>query len=102
MIHHTVFFRMSESAQGNNAEANTVELVRRLHGLLGEIPGLLSMHAGRDFSGSPVSFDVALHSTFASRADLEVYRTHPMHVPVVEFVKAVTSERAVVDYETPD
>lgn len=102
MIQHSVFFNMTENALGNDAESNATELIRRLHALRGEIPGLLSMHAGRDFSGSPAAFDVALHSTFATRTDLDLYRTHPMHVPVVEFVKAVTSERAVVDYETSD
>lgn len=102
MIHHVVFFNMKPEAEGRSGSENASILVERLHALVGVVPGLVSMSAGTDFSGSPVSWDLALHSTFADRTALEVYRVHPVHQDVVQLVKATTADRAVVDFETSD
>lgn len=99
MVTHMVFFKMLPQAGGNAATANAAELVRRLEALPAQIPALLSLSVGVDFSDTPASWHVGLHTTFANRADLEVYRVHPAHVAVVEFVKATTSDRCVVDFE---
>lgn len=100
MITHLVFFRMKEEASGRNARENAVELVRRLRELPDKIAALESLEAGTDFSATPASYDVGLYTRFATREDLETYRDHPEHQKVVAFVQEVTSERAVVDFET--
>ncbi|NBD38348.1 MAG: Dabb family protein [Verrucomicrobia bacterium] len=100
MITHLVFFRMKAEASGRDAAENAADLVRRLQELPGKIPQLQELEAGTDFSATPASYDVGLYTCFATREDLEIYRDHPEHQKVVAFVKEVTSERAVVDFET--
>jgi len=101
MVTHLVFFKLHPQAGGSSAGDNAAELVRRLQELPARIPEIAALEAGRDFSGSPASYDVGLYTRFRSREDLETYRVHPEHQKVVAFVQQVTSARAVVDYETP-
>lgn len=100
MITHLVFFKMLPEAGGQSAERNAHELIARLQALPGEIPEIVELEAGRDFSASPASYDVGLVTRFRDRKDLEAYRVHPQHQKVVAFVQATTAARAVVDYET--
>lgn len=100
MITHLVFFRMKAEPSAQNAAENAAELVRQLQELPGKIPQLQDLEAGTDFSSTPASYDVGLYTRFATREDLATYRDHPAHQKVVAFVKEVTSERAVVDFET--
>jgi len=45
-----------------------------------------------------LSYDIILITEFKNKNDLDIYQNHPEHVQVVEFVKEVVCERAVVDY----
>lgn len=99
MITHLVFFRFQEQAGGRDAGGNMAHLQMMLEALPAAIPEIQSLTCGADRSRSPASYDFGLSSTFGSWEDLETYRVHPAHQKVVEFVKEVTSDRAVVDYE---
>ena len=99
MITHLVFFKLLPEANGQAAAANQAEMIARLQALPAQIPELQALTCGADFSDTPASFDVGLYTLFASRDDMETYRVHPAHQEVVAFIKEVTSERAVVDYE---
>jgi len=98
MITHLVFFKMQPDALGRSAEANARELVRLLKALPESIAVIQELSAGTDISNTPASYDVGLYTRFANADDLEAYRIHPEHQKVIEFVKATTSDRAVVDY----
>ena len=100
MIHHLVFFRFNETALGKSKEANIAAVKAMLNELPDAIPCIESLNCGVDFSRSPASFDFGLYTTFKTAEDLETYRVHPAHQAVVEIIKATTSDRAVVDYET--
>ncbi|HSH09314.1 MAG TPA: Dabb family protein [Oceanipulchritudo sp.] len=99
MIVHLVFFNMLPEAVGSSAKDNANSLVEQLRALPAQIPAIVELEAGLDFSNSPASYEVGLLTKFQSREDLETYRVHPAHQKVVEFVKATTSNRAVVDFE---
>ncbi len=96
MIKHIVMWRLDEQA-GDKA-GNALRLKRLLEGLNGRIPGLLRLEVGIDFSRDNDSSDVVLYSEFESRQALDAYQKHPAHAEVAPFVKAVRSERRVVDY----
>jgi hypothetical protein len=98
MITHLVFFKMTEEAEGASAAENADTLIKQLRELPAKIPQLVDLEAGRDFSGTPASYDVGLVTRFKTREDLETYRIHPEHQKVVDFVQKTTSARAVVDY----
>ena len=99
MIKHIVVWKFKDSAHGNDRATNARLAKEKLESLRGQIPGLLHIEVGIDFSAGPASGDAVLVSEFASREALAVYQAHPLHLAVVPFVAEVASERRVVDYE---
>ena len=96
MVKHIVFWNIKEDL---DIEGVFEEMKLRVEAMNGEIPGLIKVELGRDFNGSDIAFDVALYSELENKEALSVYQDHPMHIHVKEFIGAVTTERAVVDYE---
>jgi len=99
MIKHIVFWKLKEEALGHDKGANALLMKEKLEALNGQIPGLLKLEVGLDFSKTGMSADVALYSEFANAEDLKLYDEHPKHVAVKGFVGEVKSDRWVVDYE---
>ena len=101
MVKHIVAWRLKDSALGND-KATNARLVRdKLQALRGQIPGLLHIDVGLDFSATENSSDVVLLAEFATRQDLAAYQSHPAHKAVGTFVREVVSERRLVDCEFP-
>ena len=61
-----------------------------LKGLVGKVPGLISMEAGADFMGSGRSYDLALIAKFANRED---------QVKVKQYIHKVLVNGISVDFE---
>jgi len=95
MIKHIVMWKFKDEV----AETDKLEMKQRLEALKGVVPSLIDIEVGVDIAGKDASKDMVLYSEFASRNDLAAYAVHPEHVKVVEFVKPLVCERAVVDYE---
>ena len=96
MIKHIVFWNIKEDL---DFEGVYEEMKIRVEDMNGKIPGLLKVELGKDFNRSDMAFQVALYSELADREALAIYQDHPLHKLVKEFIGAVTSARAVVDYE---
>lgn len=94
MIKHIVMYRLSEPTQ-----ANKQALMDKFLSMQGKIEELIDIKSGVDVVKSPRSFDVVLECTFKSLEDLESYRVHPVHIPVMEYVKGVVAQSHSVDYE---
>jgi hypothetical protein len=95
MIKHIVMWKFKDGV----AEADKLEMKRLLESLKGVVPSLVGIEIGMDIVGKEVSKDMVLTTEFASMDDLSAYANHPEHIKVVEFVKPLVCERAVVDYE---
>jgi hypothetical protein len=95
MIKHIVMWKFKEDV----AEADKLEMKRQLESLKGVVPSLVDIEIGVDVVGTEASKDMVLWSLFHSLSDLQAYADHPAHLKVVEFVKPLVCERAVVDYE---
>ncbi len=95
MIVHIVMFVFKQQ----NKEENIYRTKAMLEALVQKIEVLQSMEVGIDFSRSERSFDLSLYSIFKTKEDLRMYATHPAHLEVVDFIKAVTQTSKVVDYE---
>jgi len=95
MIKHIVMWKFKDEV----AEADRLEMKRKLESLKGVVPSLVDIEIGLDVVGSDASKDMVLYSEFNSLDDLKAYAEHPEHLKVVDFVKPLVSERAVVDYE---
>lgn len=96
MIKHIVFWKIKEDLDFGGVYE---EMKIRVEDMNGQIPGLHKVELGKDFNKSDVAFDVVLYSELENKEALTKYQDHPMHQLVKEFIGAVTSDRAVVDYE---
>jgi len=99
MVIHIVMWRLRDHAEGNNRTVNAEIAKQKLEALNGVIPGLIKLQVGIDFSKTEVSGDLALYSELESKQALADYQQHPAHIEAGSFVKAICSERQVVDYE---
>lgn len=100
-VTHLVFFKMA-AEDAETAEQDAERLVKLLQELPSKIPELQALEAGADISRTPASWTVGLYTRFADREGLETYRVHPAHQEVIKFVQQVTSDRAVVDFESAE
>ena len=96
MVKHIVFWNIKTDL---DVDGVYEEIKIRVEAMNGEIPGLIKVELGRDFNNSEIAFDIALYSEIENKEALAVYQDHPMHLHVKEFIGAVTSDRAVIDYE---
>ncbi len=92
MIVHNVLFKLKNPA-------DIPEAVEKLQGMEGQIDVLRQIEVGIDKVGSERSFHIALITRFDSWEDLETYRKHPVHAPVLAHMATVVERAAVVDYE---
>lgn len=99
MIKHLVFWKLKDMPHGMTKEAWIRIIQSRMHALRGQIPGLLAIEIGADFSRNANSSDMSLYSEFESADALAVYQTHPLHQAIVPYVAEAAVERRVVDYE---
>ena len=93
MIRHVVMWKFKE---GTEEQMN--EFLTRLQALYGVIPQIKAQQVGRDIAGGG-NYDAVLVSDFESLEDLEIYRVHPRHVAVGEFMGPVRESRSCVDFE---
>ncbi len=97
MLKHIVVFKMKESADGKGKRENTLTLKKMLEDL-NKIKGVRQFEVGLPMTAN-ADWDIALYSAFDNAGDLEVYRKHPDHLKVVDFLGKACATRQVVDYE---
>lgn len=79
--------------------ANMEEVVEKIRGMAGKIEEVKELEVGKDIIRAERSYDVALIARFENKAGLEVYNTHPVHLPVLEFLRDRVSHIVAVDFE---
>jgi len=95
VIRHIVFFKLKPEISAEERK----DFVRRLKELPSRVPGVLAPEIGEDFMGSARSYHAALIFGFADRAALDLYATHPNHLPVVERARQICESIVTVDFE---
>ncbi len=100
MIKHIVMWKIKESHEGTDKDEIMDRIKGELEGLKSSIPEIKTMEIGRNSNELPTSFDIALYSEFESQEDLDIYKEHPEHQKVAQFVRQVAVDAVVVDYET--
>lgn len=94
MVKHLVFFKLKDRSPENITKA-----AEKLRSMDGKIDILRHIEVGVDFMKSGRSFDIALTTHFDTREDLDAYATHPVHVPILDYMKTVVEQSVAVDYE---
>ena len=74
------------------------QVKEKLLGMEGKIPSLRSIEVGIDIVRSERSWDLSLLTRFDDRAGLDAYATHPVHLEVLNFIRAHVTQTAAVDY----
>lgn len=93
MIWHIVRFDFSATSDGTRRR-----IEEQLAGLE-QIEEVRWLRIGRDLSDPDVTGFITV---FRTEEDLEAYRSHPDHVPVVEAVREAGVATSRVDLRTPD
>jgi hypothetical protein len=96
MIEHIVLFKWKLDA---SAEAVTA-VIENLKALKNQIPGIVDLSCGKNFSERGKGFEHALVVRFEDREALESYGPHPLHQEVVQnLVKPILDDIIAIDYE---
>lgn len=91
--------RLKEYDNKTQKLENALKLKKAIEALRVFIDEVKFIEVGLNFNEKPNAFDLVLSSTFETETDLEIYRLHPEHKKLMVFLKTVTKESAVVDYE---
>jgi hypothetical protein len=99
MINHVVLFKLKDFPSDEVKKEVLNQFQSKLLALKDFIPELKFIEVGQHFTLASASYDLCLISHFESLADLDIYKVHPEHLKVVDFVNEVAASRAAVDYE---
>ena len=94
MVKHIVFFKLED-----DSKQNKLFIKEKLLSMRNQIDVLKHIEVGINFTDSPRAYDLALITEFDSKDDLKVYATHPVHLPIVAYLKEINTKTKVVDYE---
>lgn len=94
MIKHIVMYKLK-----NPTAENCKAMVDKFMSMQGKIEVLKSVQAGSDILKRARSFDVCLECVFEKTEDMQTYQSHPVHIPVKEFVGSLVEKAHSVDYE---
>jgi len=96
MVEHIVLFKWTEEATPEAIEKVVVGLRR----LKDQVPNILALSCGENFSERSQGFTHGLVVRFPDRAALEVYGPHPAHQHVVQnYINPIRADVLAMDYE---
>src|SRR5437588_12184483 len=97
MVEHLVLFRWKEGADSAAINA-ALEALRRLKN---EVPGIVELTCGENFSERAKGYHAGLYVRFTDRAALEAYQPHPAHQHVVQnLLTPIREDTLAVDFES--
>jgi hypothetical protein len=99
MIKHVVMWRIKDLSEGYDTKSAIWKMKDKLESLIGNIPGLTSLQVGINKNESPSAYDICLITEHPTQEDLNAYQENPMHKEVGAFIKDISKERVVVDFE---
>ena len=99
MIYHIVMWKFKPEVEEEKKAAIKAEMAANLKGLVGQVPGLLTVEFVENTIPSS-THEIALITTLEKAEDISVYATHPAHVHVADtYVRPYVCERACLDCE---
>ena len=98
MIKHVVMIKLKDEAEGKSKEEHAVALKGMLEDLKEPISQIVHIEAGINLVPSARSYDICLISDFHSLDDLNIYRKHPVHQKVLDYIGVVSDSIVAVDY----
>ena len=100
MVNHVVLFKLKDFESEDLKAVVRNKITKALLELKEKVKMLKSIEVGQHHKLNSSSYDICLITRFKSFSDLEAYAVHPEHLKVLELIKANTSHKAVVDFES--
>jgi len=94
MIRHIVFLKLTD-----NSKKNKESIKKSILSLKNEIHAIKNLEVGLNFSLEERAYDMALIADFKTKEDLQTYASNPIHLKLIESLKATNTLSKVVDYE---
>jgi hypothetical protein len=94
MIKHIVMLKMNPEHKNMQDE-----LVSDLNALKDKISEVRELEVGVHYAPTDKTMDIVLITAFDNIDDLQTYREHPEHKPVVDKIIKYCGERGVIDYQ---
>ena len=99
MVKHIILWTLKDEFSAEEKEQIKKGIKENLEGLVGKVPGLVSLHIQTEKLPSSTA-DLMLDSCLESAEALKGYAVHPDHVHAANtFVRPYTAARACLDYE---
>lgn len=98
MLRHIVAWKLNSSYSHEEKEAVKQELKARLEALIPLIPEIKELAVYTNLVERS-TMDVMLDTLFESSETLSIYRDHPDHVAVGDYLVTISEDRTVLDYE---
>ncbi|MHB1484940.1 MAG: AI-2E family transporter [Saccharofermentanales bacterium] len=98
-IRHIVMWQLKDEALDKTRDQNMLIMKEKLYSLPAKIPQIISFEVGMNKKYESSQYDMILISSFANHEDLEIYREHPAHKEVSQWVRQIISSRNVVDID---
>jgi len=95
MLRHIVMMKFKER---DSAQEAAQKVKQMLDDLVEPVDSLKSMEVGINVNSKPAAFDLVLTADFDDEAGLNIYRAHPLHIKILDFMKEKVAKTAVVDY----
>lgn len=100
MVKHIILWTLNPELSEKEKETVKAEIKEGLEGLVGKVPGLVSVKVHIDGRLSSSNADLMLDSTLENEEALKGYAVHPAHVAVANGkVRPYTVQRACLDFE---
>ncbi len=78
MLHHIVWLKANAATDEKQME----ELLDEIRGLAHSVPGIVSVHAGRNLTDRALGYDYGVSVVLSGREALQPYLEHPAHQAV--------------------
>ena len=95
MIYHLVWFKLRDDITSDDKEF----LHSQMQGMIPDIPEIVELTCGEDFSGRSRGFGWGLYVKFNTREDGQTYDQHPHHRAFIERCKHLWTEVQALDFE---
>ena len=100
MVKHIILWTLNPELSEKEKDIIKADIKEGLEGLVGKVPGLVSVKVYIDGRLSSSNADLMLDSTLESEDALKGYAVHPAHVAVANGkVRPYTVQRACLDFE---
>jgi len=92
MVEHIVLLKFTPETTKEQKE----ELIRKTLQIKNEIPGILDIQQGFNFSTRSQGYEIGLTVRFEDKASLDNYGPHPAHQEIVTYLKEIGMEDSII------